>query len=320
MPYWSQCCELVRKLESEEYMTKALNLLNQRFGKLLAIAFAGALNGERMWQCLCDCGKITIVRQGHLRSGHTTSCGCNKQLLRSLIGLRFGSLVVVNRAEDYVAPRTKRRYTQWLCLCDCGNKTVVLSNNLRSGSIKSCGCKSPHKLQDLSGRIFGKLTVLHMTEPYINLRGRRLIQYLCQCECGNQVYELANTLRSGDVTSCGCSVMSKGELLVAKWLAIHHIEYESHKSFPDCLSNNGYRLNFDFYIPDKHVLIECNGIQHYTSVDFFGGDEQLLHQRQNDYIKEKYANNKHFRYLVLDCRKNNLRYAKVKLDLFFREY
>lgn len=33
----------------------------------------------RMFKCLCDCGKLTIVSRNHLRNGHTTSCGCKKQ-------------------------------------------------------------------------------------------------------------------------------------------------------------------------------------------------------------------------------------------------
>ena len=27
-------------------------------------------------ECVCECGNITIVASNHLRSGHTTSCGC----------------------------------------------------------------------------------------------------------------------------------------------------------------------------------------------------------------------------------------------------
>ena len=37
-----------------------------------------ANNGQQMWKCRCECGKIIIVQQGHLRNGHSKSCGkCN---------------------------------------------------------------------------------------------------------------------------------------------------------------------------------------------------------------------------------------------------
>lgn len=36
--------------------------------------------------------------------------------------------------------RTSKGATQWECICDCGNSTVVPSNYLLSGRTKSCGC------------------------------------------------------------------------------------------------------------------------------------------------------------------------------------
>lgn len=51
---------------------KWIDITNQRFEKLVAIEYLGKSN----WKCLCDCGNETIVSTGHLRSGHTTSCGC----------------------------------------------------------------------------------------------------------------------------------------------------------------------------------------------------------------------------------------------------
>lgn len=299
-------------------MGKPLDLLNQKFGKLSVVEFAGVFGGKRMWKCKCDCGNVSVVRQGHLRSGYTTSCGCNKNALQSLVGQRFGFLIVKRRADDYITPKNGKRYTRWLCACDCGKESIVLTNNLRSGAIKSCGCKSPHKLQNLSGQVFGKLTILKMVDPYVNPKGRRLIRYECQCECGNKVYELANTLRTGDVLSCGCSVMSKGEVKVAEWLDAHGIKYDVHKSFSDCISTKGYRLNFDFYLSEFNVLIECNGIQHYQSIDFFGGEERLKTQQENDTLKRKYAHEHGFRYLVLDCRKGRLKYISGKLESFFQ--
>ena len=38
---------------------------------------AGHENREVQWYCKCDCGNYTIAKGSQLRSGHTTSCGCN---------------------------------------------------------------------------------------------------------------------------------------------------------------------------------------------------------------------------------------------------
>ena len=54
----------------------------------------------------------------------------------NLQGERFGRLLVLEEAKDDV----KRCQTGWVCLCDCGNRVIVLRGNLRSGGTQSCGC------------------------------------------------------------------------------------------------------------------------------------------------------------------------------------
>ena len=51
-----------------------------------------------------------------------------------LIGQKYSRLTVQNRAPNVGAGAA------WHCLCDCGKKTIVKSNNLRRGYTKSCGC------------------------------------------------------------------------------------------------------------------------------------------------------------------------------------
>jgi hypothetical protein len=48
---------------------------------------------------------------------------------------------------------------------------------------------------DMTGRVFGKLTVLGPTE------GKRAP---CRCECGRSIQVLVSNLRSGNTRSCGC--------------------------------------------------------------------------------------------------------------------
>lgn len=302
-------------------MKRLEDLTGQRFEKLTVTKYLGKDKYyNKIWECQCDCGNVVPVRQGHLRSGHTTSCGCNRNGLKSLVGERFGSLVVEERADDYVCPSNGKRYVQWKCKCDCGKSIIVIGRNLLNYSTKSCGCMSPHKLQDLSGQVFGKLTVLQQVEPYVNSSGRKLIRYECKCACGRHVFELANTLRSGDVSSCGCSINSKGERIVANVLEDYNLVYELHKSFADCLSDNGNRLNFDFYVPDLKMLIECNGVQHYEPVEFFGGIERFKIQQRHDLLKLHYAESHGFSYLVLDCRRENVPHIEVLLRDFINKH
>lgn len=55
---------------------KPLDLSGQRYGSLVGISRAAIKNKRTYWNCRCDCGSDCVVDAGHLRSGHTTSCGC----------------------------------------------------------------------------------------------------------------------------------------------------------------------------------------------------------------------------------------------------
>lgn len=54
--------------------------------------------------------------------------------IKDLTGQKFALLTVLNKAESV----NGKAY--WNCVCECGNKTTVSGTNLRSGSVKSCGC------------------------------------------------------------------------------------------------------------------------------------------------------------------------------------
>ena len=56
----------------------------------------------------------------------------------NLIGQRFGKLVVIEQAENYVSPSGGQR-RRWLCKCDCGETTIAITDNLKRGRHQSCG-------------------------------------------------------------------------------------------------------------------------------------------------------------------------------------
>lgn len=56
---------------------KILNLSGQKFGRLTVVGEYGRnKNGEKTYQCQCDCGNVVIARSYSLRCGETKSCGC----------------------------------------------------------------------------------------------------------------------------------------------------------------------------------------------------------------------------------------------------
>lgn len=62
-------------------MGKFVDLSGERYGRLTVIEQAPSRtypSGQThtSWLCRCDCGAEVVVASGHLRNGHTQSCGC----------------------------------------------------------------------------------------------------------------------------------------------------------------------------------------------------------------------------------------------------
>lgn len=107
--------------------------------------------------------------------------------LEDLTGQKFGMLTV----EKYVGKQ------KWECLCECGNRTIVLAANLKKGHTKSCGCL---KEKNLVGKKIGLLTVVSVAEK----DERNIKLYNCKCDCGNECVKRSDILLRGDANSCGC--------------------------------------------------------------------------------------------------------------------
>lgn len=55
------------------------DLRGKRYNYLLPIEYIGKdKNNHAIWKCKCECGNIVSVTATHLKTGHTTSCGCSK--------------------------------------------------------------------------------------------------------------------------------------------------------------------------------------------------------------------------------------------------
>ena len=60
--------------------------------------------------------------------------------------------------------------------------------------------------KDLTGKTFGRLTVLRQVDDFVLPDGRHRAQWLCECSCAqhNTVVVVGDRLKSGMTKSCGC--------------------------------------------------------------------------------------------------------------------
>ena len=224
--------------------------------------------------------------------------------LIDLTGQRFGRLFVIERDMS-----SSPKHIMWKCKCDCGNETMVSGINLRTGNTSSCGCLRL-EYEDLSGRQFGDLTVLHR-----DMDRKPKVYYICRCTCGEITSVRSDGLLTGRVHSCGCSVSSTGSLKIKQLLVDNNIEFKPEVWFPDLISPRGGYLRYDFGIiqNDKICrLIEFDGRQHFESIGgWWGGDDALQYRKECDAMKDEYARQHNISLIRISYKDEN----KINLNM-----
>lgn len=90
-------------------MPKVIDLTGKSFERIFVISYFGAVNSHREWLCKCSCGKIKLIRAGHLLSGSVKSCGCLNDELRIARSTRHGEAIGKRSKEYRVWESIKRR-------------------------------------------------------------------------------------------------------------------------------------------------------------------------------------------------------------------
>lgn len=270
------------------------------------------------WECVCDCGNIVYIHGGSLRKGKTLSCGCyhlditREKFIKKLEGQRFGRLVVLNLSSSNDGSKSNK--VVWECQCDCGTIVFVRASDLSSGNTSSCGCYGRErnfesKFVDISGKVFGKLTVISFSHS------DRRTYWNCSCSCGNELTVSLDDLNSGKVKSCGCLRESFIASELKNYFIKNHGAEKEHKVIKNPKTNQWLRC--DIYIPhgknpeSNGFYIEINGEQHYKINDWHKRmakskgttpEEEFEYQKYKDKIKKKFAK-KNGIYIEIDLRK-----------------
>lgn len=69
---------------------RGMNLEGQRFDRLFVVSYSHSNNGK-FWNCVCDCGSMTVVSTSHLRAyQNAISCGCLNREIAAMLGKKNG--------------------------------------------------------------------------------------------------------------------------------------------------------------------------------------------------------------------------------------
>lgn len=123
---------------------RGTELVGRRFGKQVVTR---ALGGAKV-EIQCDCGTIKATPFQYLLNGQSRSCGCGRyadRLPPLEIGQVFERLTIIQKLG------TNGRKREVLCDCSCGKRKVVNEGDLRSGTVKSCGCFRSDRMSGRAG-------------------------------------------------------------------------------------------------------------------------------------------------------------------------
>ena len=131
-------------------MSKVLDLVGQKFGRLLVVGCSGKDKWRHSrWLCICDCGKQKVIGISSLKGGKTKSCGC---LQKEGNNISHGHTI---------QRKGSRTYESWGHIIQrCNNPKIKNYHNYGGRGIKVCKrwLKFENFLEDM-GKAFPGLTI-----------------------------------------------------------------------------------------------------------------------------------------------------------------
>jgi very-short-patch-repair endonuclease len=202
---------------------------------------------------------------------------------------------------DYINANTKLEVKCNLC----NNVWKVKAYHLAH---TKCGCpKCANKDKGIKNRKTHEKFVEDIYKIYHNrydvigqyITANKKIEIKCNI-CNNNWNIAPYSILQG--TGCPICNQSKGELKIKDFLENNKFNYKYQYVFEECKNKNP--LHFDFYLPDQNICIEYDGVQHFKSVEYFGGEERLKYTKEMDDIKNNF------------CKSNNIRMIRLPYTQF----
>lgn len=173
------------------------------------------------------------------------------------------------------------------------------------------GEKMARLKEDLTGKQFGRLTVLKRAEDYIDSNGYHRLCWRCKCECTNgTILDVPeNRLKTGNTRSCGC--LQKEQLAErSKKQFKKYNDYEVQEDYVIMYTQKGemFLVDLDEFWKVKNICWCKNNGGYLSGANTENQEKELLHryimncpaELEVDHINSK---------AKYDNRKSNLRVA-----------
>ena len=216
---------------------------------------------------------------------HTKGCGCPKCKGKNMSTSDFieKAKKVHGDKYDYSKSEYINSKTKICIICPKHGEFWITPNNHLNGH--GCEyCYRDNKVYDTDSFI-RKAREIHGDKydyskvEYINNRTKVCII----CPIHGEFWQVPNSHLSEN--GCPKCMQSKLEKKCSNFLTEHNIKFDTEKTFM-WLGNQ----RIDFYLMDYNAAIECQGLQHFEAVDYYGGLKELRTRQKRDCKKYNKCN------------------------------
>jgi hypothetical protein len=286
----------MKKLTTWQFIEKANKIHNNKYDYSL-VEYNGINTPVKI---ICPIhGEFLQIAYVHLITYGCPKCGnnisCKKQTYKQEKVI-FKFKQIHGDKYDYSLVEYENNLTPVKIICPIHGEFLQTPK-----SHKKCGCpKCGNNIKLTTEQFIEKARKIHGDKfdyslvEYVNARTK--IKIICK---KHGIFEQTpdNHYKYIGCPKCCGSI---GESEVRKILQEKNIKFEEQKRFKNC--KNKYTLPFDFYLPEYNLCIEYQGIQHFESIEWFGGKNKLQYTQQNDQIKRNY------------CKDNNIILLEIKYN------
>lgn len=220
---------------------------------------------------------------------------CSKECAKNIQKPKWNDIVALFNERGYILLSTEyvnaKTKLEYLCPehLDEGVQGITYGNLKAGFGCKFCGFERTTTARrapfEYVKEVFAKNDMILLEQEYVN--ANQPLKYICKHhpEMGVQYKCLANAHKQ----HCPYCHKNKGESAIRTYLVEHDIKFIPQKTYDNLYGVNGGKLSYDFLLPEYNLLIEFQGEQHETPIEFFGGEDQFKIQQEHDYRKREYA-------------------------------
>lgn len=272
-----------KQMAAESFISKALALYNGKYD--YSKAREEFVNMKTMVTVSCPIhGDFKVCPSTHLNGKGCKQCMADKVAAENKEKFIKKATKIHNGRYNYSNVAYKNMREKVCIICpDHGEFWQTPHAHVMGQGCPVCGrAKANVSISDSTTDFIMKARSVHGDRyDYSKVEYVKNSQPVCIiCPKHGEFWQTPNGHKDGNgCPHCTSSVM---ENTLRRYFMDNGVAFEDYKRF-EWLG----RMSLDFYLPEHKIGIECQGVQHFESIPFFGGDEGLERRKARDAIKNE---------------------------------